>query len=319
MLTPEGRFLRSGISAKWRTKLPVWNEMLPEEKTRMFLGVLFTVYLVGLMFALTAGTDSTGGILNYLLKEEWEKGFNLFAVSSNLLIIGSVALAMLILHLLIRLVCTWLNSKAQTVLRLFFNLLQYVALFTVLFYSFRNFGIDTSALLTTMGFVSRAVSMGARDLAADIIAGISIVFEGDYSVGDIVEIDGYRGKVLDIGVRSTKIMGVGDNIKIINNRDVRNVLNTTRYNSWYALNLKIASSYELKKLEEILDRELPEIRKRMKKIVSGPVYRGVDTIGKDSFTITILAECREEDYRWIQRQLNREIRLLFDRENIPIL
>ncbi len=46
---------------------------------------------------------------------------------------------------------------------------------------------------------------------------------------------------------------------------------------------------------------------------------GVEAIGKDSFRITILAECREEDYRWVQRQLNREIRLLLDREEVPIL
>ena len=70
---------------------------------------------------------------------------------------------------------------------------------------------------------------------------------------------------------------------------------------------------------EILDRELPEIRNRVKKIISGPVYKGVESIGKDSFKITLFTECREEDYRRVQRQVNREIRLLFDREGIPII
>ena len=192
-------------------------------------------------------------------------------------------------------------------------------MFTLLFYSFANFGIDTSALLTTMGLLSLAVSIGSRDLVADVIAGITIVFEGDYQVGDIVEIDGYRGKVQEIGVRSTKIMGMGDNIKTINNRDVRNVINTTRFNSWYAMTLNISSTYDLNKLEEILERELPEIRNKVKKVISGPVYKGVESIGKDSFKITLLTECREEDYRRVQRQVNREIRLLFDREGIPII
>jgi dTDP-glucose pyrophosphorylase len=49
------------------------------------------------------------------------------------------------------------------------------------------------------------------------------------------------------------------------------------------------------------------------------VINGDDYYGKDSFRITILAECREEDYRWVQRQLNREIRLLLDREEVPLL
>lgn len=138
-------------------------------------------------------------------------------------------------------------------------------------------------------------------------------------MGDIVEIDGYRGKVQEIGIRSTKILGMGDNIKIINNRDVRNVLNTTRFNSWYAMSLNVSSSFDLKKMEVLLERELPGVGERIQQIISGPVYRGVEAIGKDSFRITILAECREEDYRWVQRQLNREIRLLLDREEVPIL
>ncbi len=320
LLTPEGRFLRVGsLYRKWGLNISDWKQMIPEEKTKLAAELIFALYLSALMISIAFGAGRKGSIVTYLLREEWERGFNLFAVCTNLLIIASVMLGLLFARLLIRLASAWLSTKAETVFRLIFSLLQYVSLFTVLFYSFRNFGIDTSALLTAMGLISLAISMGARDLAADIIAGISNVFEGNYAVGDIVEIDGYRGKVMEIGVRSTKIMGNGDNVKIINNRNIRSILNTTQYNSWYVLNLKIASSFDLKTLEDILDRELPEMKKRMKKIVSGPIYRGVESIGKDSFTITILAECREEDYRWIQRQLNREIRLLFDREGIPIL
>ena len=123
-----------------------------------------------------------------------------------------------------------------------------------------------------------------------------------------------------IGLDSKQdVLQSGVNIKTINNRDVRNVINTTRFNSWYALTLNIASTYDISKLEEILERELPNIRSRMKKVISGPVYRGVESIGKDSFKITILTECKEENLRWVQRQVNREIRILFDQEGIPII
>ncbi len=43
--------------------------------------------------------------------------------------------------------------------------------------------------------------------------GLSIVFEGEYQVGDIIEVGGYRGEVLEIGVRTTKLEGRGGNIK----------------------------------------------------------------------------------------------------------
>ncbi len=320
VITADGRIKRSrDPSKRSEISLDAWRDLLPENKTKITAQCIMFLYLILLTGLVWYNNGRRDMLITYLLTGTWQKGFNVLAVCANLLLAAAVSLALLVVRVLIRLACSWLDTKGETILRLLYSLLEYIALFTLLFYSFSNFGIDTSALLTTMGLLSLAVSIGSRDLVADVIAGITIVFEGDYQVGDIVEIDGYRGKVQEIGVRSTKIMGMGDNIKTINNRDVRNVINTTRFNSWYAMTLNISSSYDLNKLEEILDRELPEIRNRVKKVISGPVYKGVESIAKDSFKITLLTECREEDYRRVQRQVNREIRLLFDREGIPII
>ena len=320
IITADGRIKRTrDPSRRNEISLDAWKNLLPENKTKIILQLILFCYLAAVIYSVWTARGLRNTFVTYLIGNTWEKGLNLIAIAANLLIIASVTLGLLLSRILIRLVCTWLDTKGETVVRLLFNLLEYIALFTTLFYCFSNFGVDTSALLTTMGLLSLAVSIGAKDLVSDIIAGITIVFEGDYQVGDIVEIDGYRGRVQEIGVRSTKIMGLGDNIKTINNRDVRNVINTTRYNSWYALTLNIASTYDIGKLEEILERELPNIRSRMKKVISGPVYRGVESIGKDSFKITILTECKEENLRWVQRQVNREIRILFDQEGIPII
>ena len=320
VITADGRIKRSrDPSRRSEISLDAWRDLLPENKTKITAQCIMFLFLILLMGLVWYNSGRRDMLITYLLTGSWQKGFNVLAVCANLLLAAAVSLALLVVRVLIRLACSWLDTKGETILRLLYSLLEYIALFTLLFYSFANFGIDTSALLTTMGLLSLAVSIGSRDLVADVIAGITIVFEGDYQVGDIVEIDGYRGKVQEIGVRSTKIMGMGDNIKTINNRDVRNVINTTRFNSWYAMTLNISSTYDLNKLEEILERELPEIRNKVKKVISGPVYKGVESIAKDSFKITLLTECREEDYRRVQRQVNREIRLLFDREGIPII
>ncbi|MDO5109867.1 MAG: mechanosensitive ion channel, partial [Erysipelotrichaceae bacterium] len=320
VITADGRIKRSrDPSRRSEISLDAWRDLLPENKTKITAQCILFLFLALVMGLVWYNNGRQDMLITYLLAGSWEKGFNVLALCANLLLAAAVSLALLLIRVLIRLACSWLDTKGETILRLLYSLLEYIAVFTLLFYSFANFGIDTSALLTTMGLLSLAVSIGSRDLVADVIAGITIVFEGDYQVGDIVEIDGYRGKVQEIGVRSTKIMGMGDNIKTINNRDVRNVINTTRFNSWYAMTLNISSTYDLNKLEEILERELPEIRNKVKKIISGPVYKGVESIGKDSFKITLLTECREEDYRRVQRQVNREIRLLFDREGIPII
>lgn len=319
VVTADGRVKRSVDPAwRWGVYNYHWKEMTPGQKAKLVFQ-MGTLLLTGVLLLIVFRVQRADrGLLGFVLSGQWERGMNLFAISAVLMIIGSAFVLITLLRIIAQTIALALSAKGETVIRLLLSLIQYVTLLTVLFYGFRCFGIDTSALLGAMAFFSLAVSIGAKDIVADMLAGITIVFEGAFQVGDIVDIGGYKGKVMEIGARTTKLMGMGDNVKIINNRDVKNVLNMTRYNSWYVMQLNIAATYPLTNMEEILQRELPEIGKRTERLISGPVYKGVEEIGKGYFRVTILAECQEDDYRWVQRQLNREIRLMLDREQIPM-
>jgi small conductance mechanosensitive channel len=167
-----------------------------------------------------------------------------------------------------------------------------------------------------------AISLGAKDLVTDILAGISIIFEGNFQVGDIIEINGYWGRVLEIGVRTTKLEGLGGNIKIIGNRDINNVVNKTRKNSWYAAEFSVPFE-QIKEMEAMLLKGLPEIGKKIPEIVSGPHYKGIESFafsaGKSVVKIQIIAECSEHDYRYVKHELNHALAMLFDENNIPIM
>ena len=80
-------------------------------------------------------------------------------------------------------------------------------------------------MLASLGIVTFALTLGAQDLVKDILAGLSIVLEGHYKVGDEIEISGFKGTVLDVGIRTTKVEGAEGKILIIGNRDVKNVVN----------------------------------------------------------------------------------------------
>ena len=80
---------------------------------------------------------------------------------------------------------------------------------------FAIWNIDMTALLASAGLVGLAVGMASKDTLSDIIAGILILTDRPYSVGDIIQIDTEtRGKVIQVGIRSTRILKK-DNIQII--------------------------------------------------------------------------------------------------------
>ena len=141
--------------------------------------------------------------------------------------------------------------------------------------------------------------------------------EDDFRVGDIIEVNGFSGIVQEIGVRSTKLLCIGDNVKIIGNQNVKNVLNMSKMNSWYSIDLKVPADQPLKEIEEMLERELPKIAESIPEILSGPFYKGVMAIGTDN-TLYIIAECQQENYRKVQRKLNHAIRMLFDQNGYKL-
>lgn len=153
-------------------------------------------------------------------------------------------------------------------------------------------------------------------MVADILAGITIVFEGEFQVGDIIEIEGFRGTVQEIGVRTTKLIGEGDNIRIVGNRDIKNVTNMTRLNSWYTLSLSLPVTESIHHIETVLEQNLAAVGKGCPVIISGPYYKGVTDLDSTQMTIQINAECREQDLESVRRYLNRELRDLFAREKI---
>ena len=308
--------LRRGISH--------WQSRTPEAKALLsFQLVLGLIALTGVLLYLSRRDSEGFSIIRFLLYGEWTRGFNYFAFSSILLLWSMLSIGMIFLRFLVRVLSEALGSKGETLLRLLLNLAEYAAAITALCFSLILLGINIAPLIGVMGILSLAFSLGSQNLVQDVLAGITIVFEREYQVGDVVQINDFKGQVLEIGVRSTKLLGLGNNVKIIGNRNVNEVLNMTRMNSWYVMKLRIPGDQPLETVETMLQRELPKLEGKIRHVISGPFYRGVVNLGeggipggKNAYDLTIIAEYREENYLKVQRNLNRAIKELFTKEGI---
>jgi len=261
-------------------------------------------------------------LFTYILTGQWARGINLFAVTSILILLLHVIALLILVKLVIRILSTLTGTRGETICRLLLNLANYIAVILFLFFGLQYIGIDMTTLLASLGLLTFAISLGAKDLVTDVLAGISIIFEGNFQVGDIIEINGYWGSVLEIGVRTTKLEGLGGNIKIIGNRDINNVVNKTRKNSWYAAELGVPFE-QIKETEAMLLKGLPEIGKKIPEIISGPHYKGIESFalsaGKSVAKILIIAECSEHDYRYVKHELNHALAMLFEENHIQIM
>ena len=74
----------------------------------------------------------------------------------------------------------------------------------------------------------------------------------------------------------------------------------------------------LERVEAILSRELPEMKKRLPAIIDGPFYRGISMLADNAVNIKIVAECAESNRGGLTSDLMREMKLLFDKYDISI-
>lgn len=210
------------------------------------------------------------------------------------------------------------SKRGITIVKLLESFIKWVVAIISLLLILAAWGIDTTTLLAGAGILTLVVGLGVQSLVADIVAGIFIVFEGEYQVGDIIVIDDWRGTVQEIGIRTTKIMDVGGNIKIVNNSEIKSIINQTQEFSVAKCTASIEYGESIPRVEIVIRDNLEKLKERIPDIIDGPFYKGVSSLGTSSVDLLFIANCREENLYQVQRDLNREIKIMFDENNISI-
>ena len=88
--------------------------------------------------------------------------------------------------------------------------------------------------------------------------------------------------------------------------------------SYVAIDMGIEYGEDLRYVEKILEREFPVIKDKLPAIVEGPFYRGISELADSSVNIKIIAKCTEADRIQLDRDLRRELKLVFDKNRINI-
>lgn len=235
VVLPDGRVKQTESAAsRWMSIALKWDEKTPEQQiatvVKFLIGILAVAICLGVVFR--EAIFQKDSIFNYIVDGGWEKGVNIFAITASIMIIAVVMTGTEIVKRILKLLASVFGARGETVCRLISSFIKYVAIVAMLYYCFALFGVDTATLLASAGILSIAISLGAKDMVGDILAGLFIIFEGEFRVGDIVMIGDWRGTVLEIGVRTTKIEDGSKNIKIIRNSNVTDVINMTKRSSY---------------------------------------------------------------------------------------
>jgi small-conductance mechanosensitive channel len=144
------------------------------------------------------------------------------------------------------------DPKGQTLLPLLQSACQYCLYFGAGVMMLGVLGVNTAPILAGAGLVGLAVGLGAQSLVADVVSGFFILLEGQYLVGDQVEIGEARGRVEAFSIRNTQVRDAQGRLHLIPNGQIRSVVSSSKGYVNAVVDMRLAADSDLSALLEAM-------------------------------------------------------------------
>ena len=254
--------------------------------------------------------------LLYIMGGQWERGLHIFSVSACFLIIIVSSMLISVFGKVAHLMAEAFGNRVVTMMNMVIALIKTAAVAIVLFYCLYIIGIDGRSLLASAGVMSVVVGLGAQSLVGDLLAGIFIILEGSIRVGDYVMIDGARGKVMDIGLRTTRYVDGNQNIRVICNNELKKFINMSMKYSVVYFDIPVSGDSDIKKIKQILNSEFLALYENNRFFKGIPTCLGIEEFGESSINLKIKFMCEENERGMVQMFMRDEILRIFNENNI---
>ena len=211
----------------------------------------------------------------------------------------------------------YVDKKKKTIISLIKNILKYIVYIFVILSILSVYGVDTSGILASLGIAGLVIGLALQDIIADFVAGIFILFDDQYIIGDVIEINGFKGEVIGFGLMSTKIKNASGDVLILSNSSFKEVINFSRTNNCLVITLDVAYDTDIDKLEKVL-KDLEEDVKKMDNVVGNYNLLGINEISASSIKYLVSIECKANCQYQIKRDYFKLVKKTFDKNNIEI-
>ena len=304
-----------------------WARKTPGQKASFIVGAaLFVLSLAGFILLMNGRTLFGDEFGNKFFGEGKANGWVIIGenlVSGGVrwlvsMLIVSIGITLIFIATFITHIFDGKSRKAKTISALLRSLFKYTIIIAMICVILVVWGVDVVGVIAGVGVLTLIIGLGCQSLIQDVISGIFIVFDDYFAVGDTVIIDGFRGTIVDVGLKTTKLQDFGGNIKSITNSSIATVVNMSRLRSVVSVTLSVSYNEDVERVEALIIQEIEALKTKVPNITEGPWYKGIDNITASSVDFLVIAFTDEGNRFQVTRDLKREFYLMFKRNDIQI-
>jgi moderate conductance mechanosensitive channel len=184
-----------------------------------------------------------------------------------------------------------------------------------------GFGVNIAPAIAGLGVAGIAIGLGAQELVHDWLAGIFVIVENQYNIGDVVQVGGVAGVVEGFSLRRTVLRDLDGVLHSVPNGQITVASNMTR--SWARVNLDVEVAYDtdIERATSVLNDIGQAIRADPAwgdKLLEAPSVARVNDLGDSGVMIKVLGQVRPAQQWAVAGELRKRILATFAQEGIEI-
>lgn len=210
------------------------------------------------------------------------------------------------------------KRKSRTINGLINNIIKYFIIIVDVIMILDIFGVDTKTLIASLGVVGFVAGLAVQDTLKDFVAGICIILENQYSVGDTITVKGFRGEVISLGIKSTKIKAYTGEVMIVPNHLIEQVINHSMDKSLAIVDIPVSYNTDINKLENVLNKLFEKVGSSIEGI-TGPIkVLGLESYDDSSISYRVVVDTVPMKHYQVERELKKVIKIELDKNGIEI-
>lgn len=210
-------------------------------------------------------------------------------------------------------------QRLETLSSVLCNSVKVVGLCIVVALALSFLPFNLGPLLTSAGVVGIAIGLAGQDFLKDIIAGIFILLEDRFGVGDWIEWGTYAGTVEAITLRATRLRTIEGGLVTVPNSELRVVNNLS--NEWAQVDYRVSIAYsaDVDLALKVLEEEALKLAEDWNEtILEPPTMKGVQALGESAVELRLYFRTLPLLQWDVQREFNHRMKHRLDREGIEI-
>ena len=209
------------------------------------------------------------------------------------------------------------HKKQDTVIKLFNSIFKYIIIVIVLLMILELYGVNTKNIIASLGIFTVVIGLALQDTLKNMLAGVLIILDNRYNIGDYVKINDFIGMVVNLGLQTTKLKGFNGEMYTIANSNISSITNYSESNTVLYYGIEVSYDTDINHLEKVLKKLIPKVNK-IENVVEDMKLLGLDSFNASSMTYKVLLTTKPYKYFNVKREFNKMLKETFDKEGIEI-